>query len=159
MRLYHGSNIEILNIDLGRSRPGKDFGKGFYLSDTESQARAMGEFRAAIEGGVSIVTEFEFAKSALMASDLKIKIFEDYSPEWVDFIVDNRICTCTDRFDYIYGPIADDKVGLQLRKFKDNVISKSELLGRLKYMKGITYQHFFGTEEALGYLRGLGIRN
>ncbi len=30
--LYHGSNVEIGTIDFNKSKPGKDFGVGFYLS-------------------------------------------------------------------------------------------------------------------------------
>ena len=37
MILYHGSNIEISEIDLQKSKPNKDFGRAFYLSDNESQ--------------------------------------------------------------------------------------------------------------------------
>lgn len=33
MKLYHGSNLVIERIDLYRSKPCKDFGRGFYLSD------------------------------------------------------------------------------------------------------------------------------
>ena len=33
MKLYHGSNVEIKDIDLNKSKPNKDFGQGFYLSD------------------------------------------------------------------------------------------------------------------------------
>ena len=32
MLLYHGSNIDIKEIDLAMCRPYKDFGKGFYLT-------------------------------------------------------------------------------------------------------------------------------
>ena len=32
MILYHGSNVSIDAIDLSKSRTGKDFGTGFYLS-------------------------------------------------------------------------------------------------------------------------------
>lgn len=32
MKLYHGTNAEILQIDLNKSRVGKDFGLGFYLT-------------------------------------------------------------------------------------------------------------------------------
>ena len=46
MILFHGSNIEIDEIDLSKSKPGKDFGKGFYLSDTEDQAIEMARFKA-----------------------------------------------------------------------------------------------------------------
>lgn len=38
MRLYHGTNVDFDNIDLTKSRPNKDFGKGFYLSDDRRQA-------------------------------------------------------------------------------------------------------------------------
>ena len=39
MRLYHGSNIAIGNINLAMCRPYKDFGRGFYLTDIEEQAK------------------------------------------------------------------------------------------------------------------------
>lgn len=45
MKLYHGSNIEINKIDLGKSKPYKDFGCGFYLSDDREQAYKLAEFR------------------------------------------------------------------------------------------------------------------
>lgn len=54
--------------------------------------------------------------------------------------------------DFVYGPIADDKVGFQLRRYKDEVIDKAELLEKLKYMNGITFQYFFGSDAAIKYL-------
>ena len=39
MRLYHGSNVVIESINLAMCRPYKDFGKGFYLTDIEEQAK------------------------------------------------------------------------------------------------------------------------
>lgn len=41
MKLFHGSNIEIHVPDLSRSKPYKDFGQGFYLSDNYLQAEEM----------------------------------------------------------------------------------------------------------------------
>ena len=38
MILYHGSTVEIQEVDLSLSKPNKDFGKGFYLSDNYEQA-------------------------------------------------------------------------------------------------------------------------
>ena len=38
MKLYHGSNTSIERIDLNRSKPYKDFGKGFYLTTIREQA-------------------------------------------------------------------------------------------------------------------------
>lgn len=97
MILYHGSNINIEHIELEKSKPFKDFGKGFYLSESEEQALEM----------------------AL------------------------RHCLWTYK---------NDKVGLQIRKLKDGSIDKTEFLNRLKYMKGITFQYFFGTKKAIKHL-------
>ena len=41
MQLYHGSTVNIESIDLLKSRPNKDFGKGFYLSADYQQAWRM----------------------------------------------------------------------------------------------------------------------
>ncbi len=51
IKLYHGSTVLIDQIDLMKSRPNKDFGKGFYLSADLQQAWRMGEFKALTEGG------------------------------------------------------------------------------------------------------------
>lgn len=32
MKLYHGTNLDIKDIDLSKCRPYKDFGQGFYLT-------------------------------------------------------------------------------------------------------------------------------
>lgn len=41
MILYHGTNIDIQSIDLEQCMPYKDFGRGFYLTDLEQQAKDM----------------------------------------------------------------------------------------------------------------------
>lgn len=76
MKLYHGSNVSIAAIDLEKSKPFKDFGKGFYLSDNETQAMDMAKFKCSISGRVPIVTKFEFDFAGLNTSNLKIKRFE-----------------------------------------------------------------------------------
>ena len=155
MKLYHGSNIVIDEIDLNMSKPNKDFGKGFYLSENERQAMEMASFKSSLLGGDPIVSIFEFDEKQLLNSTLKIKIFEDYSEEWADFVFSNREGNDTTQYDIVYGPIANDKVGLQIRKLKDGSIDKKEFLNRLKYMKGITYQYYFGSEDAIKLLRKL----
>ena len=89
MKLYHGSNIRIKVIDLEKSKPFKDFGKGFYLSDTETQAMEMAKFKSSILGNAPIITGFEFDADGLISSNLKTKRFETYSDEWLDFIIAN----------------------------------------------------------------------
>ena len=153
MILYHGSNIAIEEIDLEKSRPCKDFGKGFYLSEDEEQAKQMASFKALTLGGDPIVSKFIFNEDVMSSSNLNIKIFKDYSKEWADFVFSNREKDIPTEYDIIYGPIANDKIGLQIRKLKDGSIDKTEFLNRLKYMKGITFQYFFGTKRAIEYLK------
>lgn len=155
MILYHGSNIKINEIDLDKSKPHKDFGKGFYLSEDESQAMEMARFKSLTLGGDPVVSRFEFDEQVLYNSLLKVKIFNEYSEEWADFVFANREGRGSLQYDIVYGPIANDKVGLQIRKLKDGAIDKSEFLTRLKYMKGVTYQYYFGTESAIKYLKAL----
>ena len=152
MILYHGSNMTIERIDLDKSKPNKDFGKGFYLSESETQALEMAAFKTSLLGGDPVVTKFEFDESAMQSSDLRTKVFNDYSEEWADFVFANREGNEVERYDIVYGPIANDKIGVQIRKLKDGSIDKAEFLNRLKYMKGVTYQYFFGSERAVKYL-------
>lgn len=153
MILYHGSNIYIEQIDLNKSKPNKDFGKGFYLSENEKQAQEMALFKSLQLGGDPVVSKFEFDNSIMCTPILKIKTFNEYSEEWADFVFANREGIEVEKYDIVYGPIANDKVGLQIRKLKDGSIDKDEFLKRLKYMKGITYQFFFGSEEAIKHLK------
>ena len=155
MILYHGSNMDIDKIDLEMSKPNKDFGKGFYLSEREEQAMEMANFKSVLLGGQPIVTKFEFDVGMMKNSKLRVKVFEEYSEEWADFVFANREGHEVEQYDIVYGPIANDKVGLQIRKLKDGSIDKAEFLNRLKYMKGITFQYYFGTEKAIKYLSKL----
>lgn len=155
MILYHGSNMIIGHIDLNKSKPNKDFGKGFYLSESEPQAMEMATFKSLLLGGEPVITKFEFDDAVMHDSALRIKVFDNYSEEWADFVFANREGNDTEQYDIVYGPIANDKIGLQIRKLKDGSIDKAEFLNRLKYMKGITFQYFFGTETAVKYLTKL----
>lgn len=152
MILYHGSNMPIEQIDLDKSKHNKDFGKGFYLSESEEQAMQMANFKLQLLGGEPIVTQFEFDNALMHSETLHTKVFEDYSEEWADFVFANREGREVEQYDIVYGPIANDKVGLQIRKLKDGTINKAEFLNRLKYMKGVTYQYFFGTDAAIKHL-------
>jgi len=43
IHLFHGSNIPIEVIDFSFCHKGKDFGRGFYLSDNLEQAEKMAD--------------------------------------------------------------------------------------------------------------------
>ena len=159
MRLYHGSNVTVTVPDLTKSKPYKDFGKGFYLSADKSQAMRMAEQKTLqLMMGEPVVSEFEFDEALLQDSDLNVRIFDDYSVEWANFILQNRDIHSqhpTHDYDIVYGPIADDGVTFQLRRYQSGAISIEELVRELQYARGITFQYFFGTPLALSKLTKL----
>lgn len=158
INLYHGSNVKIDRIDLSLCKVGKDFGKGFYLNPDYSQARIMAAKTYRILGyGSEIVNEYQFDDSVLKnGSDLNIKIFDDYSEEWAEFIVLNRRNTTlipAHPYDIVVGPIADDSVGVQIRRFIQGYLPVSRLVEELRFHGDHAIQYFFSTERALSYLK------
>ena len=159
MKLYHGSNMRVEKPDLQRSKPFKDFGQGFYLSAEEQQARDQAISKVdQMKTGEPIVSRFLFDETLLTSEDLRVKIYDDYSVEWAEFVLmnrNNKIVQPSHDYDIVYGPIADDGVNYQLRRYWGGVISLSRLIEELKYARGITFQYFFGTERALKTLTAL----
>ncbi|MCM1491452.1 MAG: DUF3990 domain-containing protein [Muribaculum sp.] len=158
MKLYHGSDVSIDKIELSLSKPYKDFGKGFYLSADYNQAMDMAKERVRQKLGSSspIVSVFEFDESILNKSDLSIKVWDDYCVEWAEFIIKNRdrkLQHPCHNYDIVYGPIADDGVSFQLRRFQAGYLTIQQLVEELKYNKGVTFQYFFANELAISKLK------
>ena len=153
MRLYHGSTVDIQQIDLGKSKPNKDFGRAFYLSADEQQAMEMAQFRAEFEDTMPVVNIYEFDET--LFQQFRCKRFEEYTEEWAHFVYDHRTepngLTLHD-YDIVYGPIANDRVGAQIARFKQGYITFDEFLRRIQYIKGITFQYAFCTQEAVDKL-------
>lgn len=158
MILFHGTNTDFMAIDLNKSQRGKDFGCGFYLSESEAQAKEMAKFKVQLFGGQSIIQSYEFDEVHLSDGTLRFLRFDGYSRDWSTFIFANRQNKKADNihdYDIVYGPIANDKVGAQIRNVIEQNINMETFLERLKYMKGITFQYFFGSEKAIQMLRRL----
>lgn len=135
MFLYHGSTVEIKDIDLSLSKPNKDFGKGFYLSDNFEQAYEMASYKADILGTKPCVTKFEFDENLLKDRSLRVLSFNEYSKDWADFVFQNRSQEKQNSYhgyDIVIGPIANDRVGAQIRHYIEGDISFDTFLERLK---------------------------
>lgn len=155
MILYHGTNAEFDHIDLFRSKPNKDFGQGFYLSADFDQAKEMAQTKVdQLESGSPIVMSYEVDETEMAL--LKLLRFDSYNEEWAKFILLNRNNPNREPvhdFDIVVGPIADDRVGVQLWRYETHSIDLPTLVYNLQYMKGITIQYFFGTERAIKLLK------
>lgn len=65
MILYHGSNLPFSTIDLEKGLPAKDFGRGFYMTDSLECAEKTAAQRVVRLGGLPKVMVFDCDESAL----------------------------------------------------------------------------------------------
>ena len=163
MRLYHGSNIAIDNINLAMCRPYKDFGQGFYLTDIEKQAEKMAIRVARIYGEKPIVNIYEIDDDFKDFKDLKIKDFGiQTTEEWARFVMNNRsrvftdiknvLCNKDNKYDIVIGPVADDNMALLFRQYENEIIDFETLVKGMIYKK-TSSQYSFHTENSVKLLR------
>lgn len=163
MKLYHGSNVNIESINLAMCRPYKDFGKGFYLTDIEEQAKNMAVRVSRIYGGIPIVNVFEIQDDFRSLSDIKIKDFGiQTTEEWAQFVMNNRsrefqeikseLCNKDNKYDIVIGPVADDNMALLFRQYENEMIDFETLLRGISY-KRVSSQYSFHTEKSIMLLR------
>lgn len=163
MRLYHGSNIAIDNINLAMCRPYKDFGQGFYLTDIEEQAQKMATRVARIYGKTPIINVYEIDDNFKDLRNLKIKDFGiQTTEEWARFVMNNRsraffdtknvLCNKDNKYDIVIGPVADDNMALLFRQYENEIIDFETLLRGMIYKK-TSSQYSFHTENSVKLLR------
>lgn len=125
MKLYHGTNMVFDKIDLRKSKPNKDFGQGFYLSPDYEQALNMAKIKTEQQqDGEPIVMEFDVEEGDI--KDLNTLVFDDYSEQWAEFILANRNNSTgapVHDYDIVIGPIANDRVGVQLWKYENQLMT------------------------------------
>ena len=156
MKLYHGSYTEVREIDLSKCLPNKDFGQGFYvtkyLEHAEDWATKMANKYKKAEG---FVTEFDYTESDFARRICKIKHFDDYNDEWLDFVVMNRDETLPQPvhdFDIVEGPVADDKIQRRLKRFLAGKITREDFMTDLS-KHSPTHQICFCTVASLQLLK------
>ncbi|MGN1143834.1 MAG: DUF3990 domain-containing protein, partial [Anaerovoracaceae bacterium] len=155
--------LDITSISLNMCRPYKDFGKGFYVTALEAQAKKMAHRVSRIYGGRPFVNVYEIGEDFLSRKDLSVKNFGvKVSKEWAMFVMNNRSRTFTDfgnelcnldcKYDIVAGPVADDDMAMLFREYHKHSISLEILLSELAY-KDATSQVSFHTEKAIRLLR------
>ena len=156
IELYHGSNMVVKDIDLSKGRLGKDFGKGFYLSEDKHQAMRMAMLVTRREGtGEPTLNTFLFDETVLSSNDINIIRFDSYTAEWADFVLmnrNNKLDILAHNYDIVYGPIANDRIGLQIKRLEQGIQSSKEFLRNIRFVHP-TFQYYFGTERSLQFIR------
>ena len=144
--LYHGSDSFFEKIDLEKSQNRRDFGKGFYTTVLEEQARNWA-YKQMLRNGKteSYVYKFSFEES----QDLNIKHFDSLNMEWLEFIKLNRSKGGIQHdFDVVIGPVADDNTMQTVQLYLLGTINADEAVERLKY-NDVNNQVSFHAEKAV----------
>ena len=149
--LFHGSKYGLSEVSIAGSRENCDFGRGFYLGESYSQALAF-----VCENEKSSVYSFRYSLDGL-----KIKRF-DCSLEWMLAICFYRgtlgefsqskkvkeIITQVEPADVIIAPIADNKMFYVMAQFTDGEINAEAALHSLS-ASSLGSQYVFKSEKAL----------
>lgn len=144
MLVYHSSNQLFNNPDTAHSREALDFGKGFYVTKLRDQAEKYAS-RFLRAGEDAYLHVFDYTPNA----ELKVKIFNSYNEEWLDFV-----CRCRKggddykEFDIIEGGVANDKVFQTVDLYMAGVYNKEQALQNLAYEKP-NHQLCFITQKAI----------
>ena len=152
MKIYHGSLEVIEYPEILPSNRTLDYGKGFYTTTSEKQAKDWTQRRMmethSFAGYVNI---YDFDEKKL--SELKSLLFSEPTKEWAEFVMANRTNKdYTHDFDIVYGPVANDRVYLQFGLYEAGAIGIDTLIRELKTYK-LVDQYLFHTEKSLTALR------
>ncbi|MDR0307382.1 MAG: DUF3990 domain-containing protein [Chitinispirillales bacterium] len=131
MKVYHGGYIKVDTIDLLKCKPNKDFGKGFYVTKFRNHAEEWAKIIGEKYGTAGFVSEFEFSENDFTNSICKIKRFDAYNEEWLDFVVINRDKNSkfpAHDYDIVIGPVANDKIQSTLRLYLKGKFAKAKFL-------------------------------
>ncbi|MBR3158931.1 MAG: DUF3990 domain-containing protein [Atopobiaceae bacterium] len=147
MILYHGSNVEVREPVLTRSRAALDFGVGFYTTTDYKQARKWAMRVSKWRGGEPTITVFETNEEAW--SRLSILRFDSAGKDWLEYVVRSRTLQAVDsRHDVVAGPVADDRTVNVINLFLEGTITESMALELLLPMR-FTDQWAMKTDAAI----------
>ena len=140
--LFHGSYTEVSSplVKLGRAK--LDFGQGFYLTMLQSQAEAWAKTiseRRKTETH-AVVSTFSLDMDGVKADNYRIKTFETYNLEWLEYVIDCRKGgTLQNQYDLVEGGVVNDNVIDTVEDYENGVITAEQALGQLKY-KAVNHQ-------------------
>lgn len=132
MIVYHGGVEVIKNPDVYHSKRYLDFGRGFYLTSHETQAKKWALRKGLRQEKNAIVNVYEL-------KDLKkyhLLSFESENEQWLDFV-----CACRKgeeinaEYDIIIGNVADDDVFKTVDMYFRGLWDKEKVLNELRYYK------------------------
>lgn len=149
MKVYHGSLEIVSKPEIRKPNRTLDYGEGFYTTTDHQQAVdwVMRHKKDAEEGYVNVY-EVDLDE----VKNLNTLWFDGPTDEWIDFVDNNRNKTgFTHNYDFVYGPVANDRVYACFALYESGVFNKEDLLRELK-VYDLVDQLLFHTNAALKHL-------
>lgn len=133
MIVYHGTTEVITKPDVIHSKKYLDFGKGFYLTMFEEQAKRWAVRKGMRQEKPAVVNVYEMSEDW---SELLVLSFEKENEKWLEFV-----CSCrkgeplNKDYDIIIGSVADDDVFKTVDMYFRGLWDKKKVLEELRYYK------------------------
>ena len=133
MIVYHGTTQIIEKPDVKHSKKYLDFGKGFYLTSYEAQAKKWALRKGLRQEKPAIVNIYELKTDF---SGYRVLSFENENEQWLDFV-----CACrkgeeiNKDYDIVIGNVADDDVFKTVDMYFRGFWDKQKVLQELRYYK------------------------
>lgn len=146
MKIYHGSLEIVTNPEIRKPNRTLDYGEGFYTTTDYNQAKdwVQRHNKDVVQGYVNVyeVNIEEVKKKNTLW-------FDSPSEEWIEFVDNNRNNPdFTHSYDFVYGPVANDRVYACFALYESGVFNKEDLLRELK-VYDLVDQLLFHTDAAL----------
>lgn len=140
--LFHGScvPVQVPLVKLGRKKV--DFGQGFYLTKLRKQAESWAQTIAERKSRNArpTVSVFSFDLDAVKPDGYKMKVFENYNLEWLEYVVDCRRGGMKQhQYDVVEGGVANDNVIDTVEDYENGIITAEQAMGQLRY-KEVNHQ-------------------
>lgn len=152
MILYHGSNTDVREPKIIKSKRLLDFGTGFYLTSDFEQAKKWAiRTTNRREEGVPIISVFNFNEDEL--DRLNVLSFESANSEWLSYISLNRTDkTAEDSYDIVTGPVANDQAIRTVNNYLKGYFTE-DIAIQILLPQNLKDQYVFKTNKALSILK------
>ena len=133
MIVYHGSTEIIKNPDVSHSKKYLDFGKGFYITTFENQAKKWAARKGMRQEKTAIVNVYELSEKW---DGFRVLSFEKENEKWLDFVWGCRKGQPLNaEYDIVIGNVADDDVFKTVDMYFRGLWDKEKVLSELRYYK------------------------
>jgi hypothetical protein len=165
--VYHGSTYLLDKIDVAKGKPYKDFGRGFYVTESRNHAARLALRNKRIEtdrfGRQCEAYLYAYNLKIDDLSKFNVREFADADFEWLQFVLMNRKSrNHTHKFDIVIGPTANDDTMVVLNAYLDGLYGDTGSEDALKILlknieaENLPRQIYFSSNEAASILTQKG---